>query len=274
MCSKTLIPCIKIVGEIYDVLLKDNFLYVLSPEFYSVYEIKDSKISLFQSMKTIHGKIDKIAKEIKSSKTSKTSKTKTCCHGLFFNNFTKIISNITVNYPNLFNTFLGQSKMDSLTGNIYNLKTQNHYVEVMNIHGEFVRIFGQQGTNEGQLLFPSDLCINEILRQIYIVDKANNRVNIYSTEGIFLKSFGHFGEKNGEFSLPSAIVINNFKYEIIIADTGNQRLQFFDFDGKFIRSFVFNKKLGIFTWPTKLSLDSETGKLAVFLEPIQLLIIL
>jgi sugar lactone lactonase YvrE len=119
-------------------------------------------------------------------------------------------------------------------GKIYVADTGNSRVQIFNQDGSFIKEFGNQGTANGEFLFPEGILVNK--GKIYVVDTGNHRVQIFDSLGNFISKFGSFGNRNGEFNSPVSIAIDDYDY-IYITDTNNNRIQVFKSDGTFLKSF-------------------------------------
>jgi hypothetical protein len=56
-------------------------------------------------------------------------------------------------------------------------------VQVFSPTGDFLYIIGQKGSEDGQLLAPSDVSIDMESNTIYIADKGNRRIQCFQIEG-------------------------------------------------------------------------------------------
>ena len=116
-------------------------------------------------------------------------------------------------------------------GDVYIADSGNHRIQVFKYHCMdkkfvFLNVFGEEGRDEGQLNWPSSICVDSENR-VYVTEDHNYRVSIFSHVGKFLKSFGKKGKSLGKFDLPHGIVIDNKSGDIYISDHKNNRLQVF-----------------------------------------------
>ncbi len=80
-------------------------------------------------------------------------------------------------------------------GNIYVADTGNHRIQVFNSNGTFLRMFGQQGKDDGQFDQPTDVALDG-QGNIYVTDGYNsqlNRVQKFDNQGHFLTTWGKIG---------------------------------------------------------------------------------
>ncbi len=120
------------------------------------------------------------------------------------------------------------SRAMSLTlcgGKVFVCDTANHRVQCFTLEGDFIRVIGGPGTEDGQLKFPHDIAVgpNETL---LICEYGNNRLSRFTTTGDFLSTFGRAGRGPGEFAAPRGVTISPNGY-FFVADTDNDRIQRF-----------------------------------------------
>lgn len=84
-------------------------------------------------------------------------------------------------------------------------------------------IFGKKGKNNGDLIWPCDVCINQFNNQIAVSDSGNNRVQLFDSNGRFVKKFGGpQGNELGQFNSLSGIFIDSMG-NIYLTDRLNHR---------------------------------------------------
>lgn len=83
-------------------------------------------------------------------------------------------------------------------------------------------IFGKKGRNNGDLIWPCDVSINQFNNQIVVSDSGNNRVQIFDSNGRFIKKFGAQGNELGQFDSLSGIYIDPMA-NIYLTDRLNHR---------------------------------------------------
>ena len=79
-----------------------------------------------------------------------------------------------------------------------------NHIQVFTPVGRFLRKFGKKGSDEGELNFPSSVCIdsNDI---VYVTELDNHRVSIFTSQGKFV---GTKGTRLGEFNEPRGIAVH------------------------------------------------------------------
>ncbi len=100
----------------------------------------------------------------------------------------------------------------------------NHRIQVITPEGQYLRKFGSQGSECGQLSYPTSLAIDK--DRVYVNKYGNDRVSVFTTTGQFLHSFGTRGEEPGQFESPRGIAIDGNGF-ILVSDCDNKRIEIF-----------------------------------------------
>ena len=164
----------------------------------------------------------------------------------------------------------------SQNGTIFVSDDGNHKIHVFSKERKHMRVFGQQGSGEGQLDIPYGLAVDseglvyvanhcnhriEVLRedgtfvrqigagqlknpwnvtinnqQVYIADAWNHRISIYTMQGQLVRHIGGRGSGPGQLYLPSAVTFSP-DGDMYVADYNNHRIQVLDDNGQFKREF-------------------------------------
>ena len=121
------------------------------------------------------------------------------------------------------------------TGNVIVSDYSNGYISIYTAAGEFVRQFGGEGKDQGQLSYPCGLAVNKE-GHIFVAEYGSHCVSVFTEEGTFLYRFGDWGEAEGEFYYPNYILITPDDL-VYVTDGNNHRIQVFQQNGQFIRQF-------------------------------------
>ena len=108
----------------------------------------------------------------------------------------------------------------------------NHRVLIFNSDGNYLRSFGQQGSNAGEFKFPRGITFSKN-GNVFVADKINHRIQIFSEEGVYLGMFGGKGNLDSQLYNPLGLSVDS-DGKIIVADTGNKVIKIFSPDGKFL----------------------------------------
>jgi DNA-binding beta-propeller fold protein YncE len=110
--------------------------------------------------------------------------------------------------------------------------THYHRVVFMDQQGQVLGMFGQEGEEPGQFIFPEDV-IQDPHGFLYVCEYGgNDRVQKFTADGQFVLQMGGVGTRPGEFQRTSGLVWHEGK--LYVSDTVNNRVQVFADDGRFI----------------------------------------
>ena len=93
------------------------------------------------------------------------------------------------------------------------------------LDGHYVRKFGTQGSDRGQLNGPHGLA-TDLNGFIIVADTSNHRVMIFDKDHNNIHCFGSEGSANGQFICPDGIALGP-NGSIYVSDTGNKRIQIY-----------------------------------------------
>ena len=74
------------------------------------------------------------------------------------------------------------------TQDVYVVDSKAHQVKVYDDFGALQFTFGSQGSADGQLDFPVDIVLNEILNEVYVSDFWNWRIVVFDLDGNWLRN--------------------------------------------------------------------------------------
>jgi len=152
--------------------------------------------------------------------------------------------------------------MDIRDGRLYVPDAGNHRVNVFDVSGRFLFVFGGLGSDPGLFNVPEAAKFSPD-GELYVTDLRNDRVQVFTAEGKFLKSWGRLGTGDGEFKSPSGLAIDRTG-NVYVAEIGNNRIQIFDKHGNFVAKIgVKGNGIGQFSNLHGLAFDSDTQLLYV-----------
>jgi len=125
--------------------------------------------------------------------------------------------------------------MDIHGDRLYLPDAGNHRVNVFDLSGKFLFVFGGPGSALGQLNNPEAARFGPD-GNLYVTDLRNDRLQVFDAVGKFLRSWGRSGEGPGEFKSPSGLAIDS-QGKVYVAEIGNDRIQAFDKEGRFLAAF-------------------------------------
>ena len=111
-------------------------------------------------------------------------------------------------------------------GTIFVSDYDNHKIHVFDADRKFIRSFGQQGAEKGQLQRPASVAISTD-SLLYVTH--SNVVDVMKDDGVFMERIGH-----GTLNQPWDVAVH--KGEVFVADSGNHRVAVFSRDGELIRT--------------------------------------
>lgn len=144
--------------------------------------------------------------------------------------------------------------MSIYDGKLYMPEVGSSRVDVFDLDGKFLFLFGGAGSQPGQMNNPESAKANSEGR-IYVADLKNDRIQVFDKDGKFLFLFGSSGSAPGQLAAPAGIAFDK-DGNVYVTEIGNDRVSVFDKAGGFITSFgsgaVFENLHGI-------AVDPETG---------------
>ena len=123
-------------------------------------------------------------------------------------------------------------------GNVYVMDTNNFRVQKFNSEGNFLQMWGSEGSGEGQFLsrllseHEGRLAV-DTQGNVYVLDMKNFRVQKFDNNGNYLIQWGAEGDGEGQFREPFDIAIDR-ENNIYIADAEKSTIEKFDETGQFL----------------------------------------
>ena len=139
-------------------------------------------------------------------------------------------------------------------GDLYLADENNHRINVYTLEGNFLRCWGTEGNQPGELNRPSGLAFDGN-GSLLVVDSLNHRVQRFSQDGAFINSWGEFGDGPGQFRMPWGVAVGPAG-EVYITDWRNDRVQVFDADGAWMTTYDGRDGGDGFSRPNGIAVDS------------------
>lgn len=135
-----------------------------------------------------------------------------------------------------------------------------HYQRILqyNEEGELIFSFGEDGTEPGQMIFPTDVCPDPDGQSLWISEYGlRSRIMQFTRKGEFIQEWGSGEYEYTDLQRPMAIVIDS-KARIYIADAGNHRVLVYNNKGE--RLGIIGepgREPGHLKYPYDLAFDSQ-----------------
>ena len=131
-----------------------------------------------------------------------------------------------------------------------------HRVTVFDLEGNFIKQWGELGTDPGQMNAPGGIAICGE-DTIYVVEQRNNRVQRFNTDGESIGMWGEAGDEPGQFNMPWGVGLDNNGH-VYVADWRNDRIQRFTSDGQYVAAIgESGSSDGQLSRPSGVCVDSD-----------------
>lgn len=110
----------------------------------------------------------------------------------------------------------------------------NNRIQVFDLNGNFLRMFGHKGTGLGELGRPMLMDIRN--GKVYVTEYHNDRIHIFNLRGDPITTIGSSGSGPGQLDSPGGVDIDK-EGRLYVADFFNHRVQVFAPDGSFLRKW-------------------------------------
>jgi len=124
---------------------------------------------------------------------------------------------------------------DIRDGKYYMPEVGSHRVNIFDLDGNFLSLFGGEGTADGKMNNPESSKFNSE-GKLYVADLKNDRVQVFDADGNFLFKFGTSGFDAGQLKSPAGIGFDKHD-NVYVSEMGNDRVQVFTKDGTHITMF-------------------------------------
>jgi sugar lactone lactonase YvrE len=147
-------------------------------------------------------------------------------------------------------------------GNIYVIDGGNHRVQKYDKDGNFILMWGSQGSEDGQFLFnvpPAHYGAVTVDQADYVyVTDHFNRVQKFDSNGNFLMKFGGTGYADGEFATLFGVAVDD-QGNIYTADSTQYEVEKFNPEGEFLLKWtVPSCNSGGISQPYGLAIDARS----------------
>lgn len=120
-------------------------------------------------------------------------------------------------------------------GLLYITDTHSHKIAVFSLDGDFQFEFGNKGSEEEKLHFPTNIFVDKD-NFVYVCDSMNFRIKIYTGIGKLIGQFGKIGNKIGYFAKPKGVAVDS-EGHIYQVESFFDRIQIFDKKGNLLLFF-------------------------------------
>lgn len=152
--------------------------------------------------------------------------------------------------------------MDIRDGRLYVPDIGNNRINVFDLEGQFLFLFGGPGAEPGKFNTPEAAKFGPD-GNLYVTDLMNDRVQVFDRDGKLVRTWGQKGSREGELRSPSGLAIDRHG-NVFVAEIGNDRIQVFDAQGGFLAALGSGGNgIGQFKNLHGLAVDDETDMLYV-----------
>lgn len=154
---------------------------------------------------------------------------------------------------------------------LYVVDPPRHAVVAFSRDGSIRYRFGERGTGDGQLSFPTAIATANG-GELLVADTLNFRVGRFSSDGHWLGAFGSPGDAGGSFARPKGVAVAN-DGRIFVTDAQRDTVIVFAPDGAFLFSIgttgdgpgYFRSPAGVAIAGSRLAVaDSLNGRVQIF----------
>lgn len=149
--------------------------------------------------------------------------------------------------------------IDPLDDTLWIADTHYHRVLQYNVAGELLFVFGEEGIDRGQFLFPTDVAVSPDGGILWVTDYGRrNRVMKFTRQGEYLTEFGEEEWHNADLNRPQSIVTSPDGLELFVIDAGNSRVNVYNHDGELLRRIgLAGDQPGQLKYPMDIALGAD-----------------
>jgi DNA-binding beta-propeller fold protein YncE len=139
---------------------------------------------------------------------------------------------------------------------LYVVDTTGHRVVVFSLEGQKLFSFGERGSGDGQLNYPTHIAL-DAAGDAYVMDALNFRVQIFDGKGVYVAQFGGNGTSIKDFMKPKGIAVSSDGH-IWVSDGLRNSIQVFDRKGRLLLIFGrLGTEKGEFNIPAGIFIDGR-----------------
>jgi len=154
-------------------------------------------------------------------------------------------------------------EVDKALKYVYVADSKNNRIQQFDIKGNFVKVIGRQGNNEGEFNLPTTIEIDS-KGNFFVNERGNERVQKFDSNWNPLLAWGSKGTSNNQFCHVEHLALDKYDNVFVTdpqSDPGcsmQPRVIKFDSNGTFITKFgSYGTELGQFQDPEHLALDNQ-----------------
>jgi len=145
----------------------------------------------------------------------------------------------------------------AISHNVIAVSEEDGVVKKFTLQGDYLSMFGSNGTQDGQFINPEGLAFNR-KNLLYVVDSGNCRVQVFDSNNNFLLKFGHKGYNSGQFQSPCCIAMDSIDHVYVTdGDACRKGIVVFTEDGHFIKKINFGSPIAITLTPDDYIITSD-----------------
>ena len=145
--------------------------------------------------------------------------------------------------PHLRNTSIGSGFIHWNRGLLYIVVGQKQSVTVCTEEGRSIKMFGSEGTGQGQFNTPLSVAVSSHNGDIYVLENGNNRVKVFNWQYKFLRFIGNAVRTPGELRNPIELALTP-RDEVLVALFDNLCINMYNSNGTLLKQFGSSSLIG------------------------------